>query len=242
MLYSGLLIAVLGTAILSGILGMAGGMILMAILASTVSVASAMMLHGAVQLTSNGSRAWFLREHIQWQIFPAYAVGTAAALGLFTWLVFVPDPGLVLILVGALPILARFTPRLKGLDITRPATTVTCGFVVTSAQLLAGASGPLLDLFYLRSPLERHAVVANKAITQAFGHAIKLFYYGIIVSAVEDIPAWFYAVAMLTAVAGARIGTRLLDHLNEDSFRRWSSWAILTIAVLCVARGVEQLL
>ena len=83
MLYSGLLIAILGTAILSGILGMAGGMILMAILASTVSVASAMMLHGAVQLTSNGSRAWFLREHIQWQIFPAYAVGTAAALGLF---------------------------------------------------------------------------------------------------------------------------------------------------------------
>jgi uncharacterized membrane protein YfcA len=54
-----LLVSVLLTSILSGILGMAGGMILMAILVSTVSVATAMMIHGVVQATSNGSRAWF---------------------------------------------------------------------------------------------------------------------------------------------------------------------------------------
>ncbi len=241
MLYPLLLLSVLATAILSGVLGMAGGMVLMAILASTLSVAAVMMVHGAVQLTSNGSRAWFLREHIRWGIFPAYALGTAAALGLFTSFLFVPNAGLVLILVGAFPILARITKRLQGLDITKPLTTVACGFVVTSAQLLAGASGPLLDLFYLNSPLNRHQVVANKAITQAFGHAIKLVYYGLIIGAVENIPAWFYIVAMATAVLGTRIGTRLLDRLNEDSFRRWSGVAILSIAVVCVVRGIYQL-
>ena len=61
-----ILLSVLGTSILSGILGMAGGMILMAILVSTVSVAAAMMIHGAVQATANGSRAWFLRSHIHY--------------------------------------------------------------------------------------------------------------------------------------------------------------------------------
>ena len=241
MLYALILFCVLGTAILSGILGMAGGMILMAVLASTLSVASAMMLHGAVQLTSNGSRAWFLREHVSWQIYPAYALGAALALGLFSALMFVPDAGLVLILVGGFPILARFTRRLHGLDITRPLTTVTCGFLVTSAQLMAGVSGPLLDVFYLNSRLNRHAVVANKALTQCFGHALKLVYYGLIIGAVEDIPAWFYVLAMATAVLGARIGTRLLDHLQEDSFRRWSGAIILAIAVICVLRGVYQL-
>jgi uncharacterized membrane protein YfcA len=241
MLYPLLLVSVLSTAILSGILGMAGGMILMAILASTLPVASAMMLHGAVQLTSNGSRAWFLRRHIAWRIFPAYALGTALALGLFSALMLVPDAGVVLILVGALPILGRFTKRLQGLDITRPLTTVTCGFVVTAAQLLAGASGPLLDMFYLNSPLNRHAIVANKAITQAFGHAIKLLYYGLIIGAVDDVPLWFYGLAMATAVLGTRIGTRLLDRLEDASFRRWSGYVILAIATVCVVRGAYQL-
>ena len=61
------------------VLGMAGGMILMAILVAVLPVATAMMLHGAVQSFSNGSRAWFLRRHVRWDILPWYAVGAAAA-------------------------------------------------------------------------------------------------------------------------------------------------------------------
>ena len=87
-----LLVSVLLTSILSGILGMAGGMILMAILVSTVSVATAMMIHGVVQATSNGSRAWLLRSHIQWRILPTYIVGSGAALAGFMALTLVPDP------------------------------------------------------------------------------------------------------------------------------------------------------
>ena len=82
--------SVFATSLLSGILGMAGGMILMAVLVTVLSVASAMMLHGAVQATANGSRAWFLRKHIRWEILPAYLVGSALALGVFTVLVIVP--------------------------------------------------------------------------------------------------------------------------------------------------------
>ena len=76
-----LLVSVLATSAISGVLGMAGGMILMAILVSTVSVSAAMLIHGAVQATSNGSRAWFLRSHIQWHILPAYCLGAAVAFG-----------------------------------------------------------------------------------------------------------------------------------------------------------------
>ena len=65
-----ILVCVLLTSILSGVIGMAGGMILMAILVSVVSVAAAMMIHGAVQAAANGSRAWFLRSHIQWRKCP----------------------------------------------------------------------------------------------------------------------------------------------------------------------------
>lgn len=236
-----ILVSVFLTAVLSGILGMAGGMILMAVLVSVLSVSAAMMIHGAVQGMSNGSRAWFLREHIQWRVLPPYVLGAAIALGGFTALTLVPDAGVVLILVGAMPFLARLTPRLGAMDMNHPPTAVVCGVVVTAAQLLAGASGPLLDMFYLNSTLTRHQVVASKAITQTLGHVLKLIYYGLIIGAVEHVPVWLYVVAMALAVAGARVGTRLLDHLPEHHFRRISGWVILGIAAVCVLQGVRAL-
>ncbi len=242
MLYVIVLVSVLATSVLSGILGMAGGMILMAILVSTMSVANAMLLHGAVQATSNGSRAWFLRTHIRWQILPTYLAGAAVAVGFFTWLALVPDAGVVLILVGLFPWLARANKRLRGLDVTRPLTTFVCGVVVTAAQLLAGASGPLLDVFYLNSPLTRQEIVANKALTQTIGHILKIVYYGVIVSLGTTLPWWLFAVALALAVGGTRLGTMLLMRWNDAAFQKVSQAIILLIATLCVVQGVRMLI
>jgi uncharacterized protein len=237
-----ILVSVLFTAVLSGILGMAGGMILMAILVAALSVPAAMVLHGAVQAFSNGSRAVFLWRHVQWRILPPYAAGAAAAVAAFAAVSLVPDPGLVLLLVGAMPFAARATPRLQALDMRNPLIAAACGVVVTAAQLLAGASGPLLDMFYLNSTLTRHQVVACKAITQTLGHLIKLLYYGALIGAAGELPLWFYAVAMATAVAGTRVGTRLLDSLADESFRRVSGWVILAIGAACIVQGLRMLL
>lgn len=242
LLFAIILVSVLFTAILSGILGMAGGMILMAILVSTVPVSAAMMMHGAVQAMSNGSRTLFLWKHVQWHILPPYAAGAAVAVAVFAALAIVPDAGLVLVLVGAMPFLARATPRLNALDMRHVPTAILCGIVVTAAQLLAGASGPLLDMFYLNSNLTRHQIVASKAITQTLGHLLKLLYYGVIVGSAGSIPWWLYLAAMATAVVGTRIGTRLLDRLADEAFRKISSWVILAIAGACVIQGVRTLL
>jgi uncharacterized membrane protein YfcA len=236
-----IILAVCATSLLSGILGMAGGMILMVILVTTLGVASTMMLHGAVQATSNGSRAWFLRNQIRWSIMPIYALGAFFSVAGFSLVAFIPEPGVVLILVGLFPWLARFSKKLAGLDITRPLTTFACGIVVTSAQLLAGASGPLLDVFYLNSPLNRLEIVANKAITQAVGHILKIIYYGLIVQVIADLPWWLIGTAMVSAALGTRIGTSLLKRWNDRDFQRVSQLIILTVASLCIVQGVRLL-
>jgi len=237
-----LLASVFATSVLSGVIGMAGGMVLMALLVLLLPVGTAMLLHGAVQGTANGARAWFLRRHVQWRLLPPYLLGAAAALAVFVALTLVPDAGLVLILVGLFPWLARFTPQLRGLDVTRPLTAVICGTVVTAAQLLAGASGPLLDVFYLDSRLSRYEVVATKALTQTLGHLLKLLYYGVLVTGPEPPDLWLVLTAMAVAVAGTRLGTGLLDRLDEVRFRRVSSAVILTIATLCLADGLRRVL
>lgn len=241
MFYALILVTVFFTSLLSGIVGMAGGMILMAVLVSLSSVAGAMILHGAVQATANGSRAWFLREHIRWDILPNYAVGAAIAVLAFMLIAIVPHPGVVLVLVGLFPWLARLSKRLKGLDVLKPVTAISCGVVVTSAQLLAGASGPLLDVFYLNTPLTRHEIVANKALTQTLGHVIKILYYGFFIGVAAQFDIWFIAVAMTVAVAGTRAGTMILERWSDVQFQKVSQIIILGIATICLVQGIRLL-
>ena len=243
-----ILATVLATAVLSGVIGMAGGVLLMAVLVTLLPVASAMILHGAVQAASNGARFLFLREHVMWRILPFYGIGAVVAVLLFVAVAFVPDPALVLILVGSFPWLARLVPTLKGLDVRRPLTGVACGVSVTAAQLLAGASGPLLDAFYLRTEVDRRSIVATKALTQAAGHVIKIGYYAWVSKAVVDefsvagVPVWLVGAGIALAILGARIGTRLLEKFDDRQFRRVTGWVILGLGALCIVKGVRDLL
>ena len=61
--------ATLGTSALSGVLGMAGGLILMGVCTSVLPVAQAMVVHGMAQSTSNAARTWVLRAHLHQRIF-----------------------------------------------------------------------------------------------------------------------------------------------------------------------------
>lgn len=244
-----ILATVLVTSILSGIVGMAGGMILMALLASLLTVPVAMLLHGVTQASANGSRAWFLRGHVRWQVLPGYLLGVAICTAAFAVLTVVPERGLVLILVGLFPWVGRVLPAIERLDVERPTAACACGMIVTAAQLLAGASGPLLDLFFLRSHLTRHQIVATKAVTQTLGHLTKLGYYGtLLFVAGEGIdldgraPPWLFLAVVPMALLGTRIGTLILDRLHDVHFRRASQAMILTIGAACTISGIVELI
>ena len=234
--------SVFATSVLSGVLGMAGGMILIAVMLAVLSVPTTMVLHGAVQGFANGSRAWFLRRHIAWGILPPYLLGALLALALFLVLAVRPNAAWVLIILGAIPWLALVSRPLARLDIADPPTAVACGLFVTAAQLFAGVSGPLLDLFYLNSRLDRHAVVASKALTQAVGHGLKLGYWGALIAWSDWPPAWLLLLAPLVAIGGTRLGTQLLDRISQSGFQRATRGIVLLIGAICVLQGTRELL
>ena len=100
MVYLLLTLATLVTSLISGVLSMAGGMILMVVFGFFLSVPVAMVLHGIAQTFSNGSRVWLYRRHIRWRLLAFYTVGAFAMTGLFAMFTFVPDIGLVFILIS----------------------------------------------------------------------------------------------------------------------------------------------
>ena len=214
----------------------------MAILINVLPVSSAMVLHGVTQFTANGSRTLILRRFLLWQLLPGYMLGAALAVAGFSALLFVPDASVVLILVGLFPWVAKLKPKLSGLNITRPLSSVLCGLSVTSAQLLAGAAGPLLDMFYLNSGLDRQTVVANKAMTQTIGHLLRILYYGAIISVETLLPNWLFLAAAVTAVLGTRIGTWLLSRWDDAGFQHISGLIILCTGTICIIQGSYQLL
>jgi len=142
-----LLFAALITACISGIFGMAGGMIFMGIIAAMMGVAEAMVVHGAVQSVSNSYRSYLLREHIRWDILGFELIGAVPAIGLLALAAFVPEKGVLFLMLGLLPFLL-WLPRgwLQG-DAEKPLHAMLCGSLVMALNLVAGVAGPALDFF-----------------------------------------------------------------------------------------------
>src|SRR5882724_1978910 len=64
---------------LSGVFGMAGGMILLGVLLVYFDVATGMVLFSIIQLAANGWRAVLWRGFVRWRIFAEYVVGATAS-------------------------------------------------------------------------------------------------------------------------------------------------------------------
>ena len=231
-----LLVLVLATATVSGVFGMAGGLMLMGGLTLTMPVAAAMVTHGAVQFVSNGWRAVLHRKHINWRIIAVYGVGSAAAAGALALVTYSPTKAWVYLLLGLVPGLAWLPKQRFNLDAAKPIHAAICGLTVTGLNVLAGVSGPLLDVFFVRTTLTRHAIVATKAATQALSHTVKMLFYGApLLGAAEPSglpPWWFFALAAPLAMLGAWLGGKVLDRMNDVNFLRWTRWIVTGLGVI----------
>jgi uncharacterized membrane protein YfcA len=104
------LVAVLLTATLSGVLGMAGGLLLMGVLLLVLPTAVAFVVHGLLQLVANGWRAVLHRRHVRWRVIAWYAVGSAVAAGLLAALSWIPSKPVIYLALGLVPALV-WLPR-----------------------------------------------------------------------------------------------------------------------------------
>ena len=129
------------TATLSGIFGMAGGLVLMGALAFVLPVSAAFVTHGLLQLVANGWRAVLHRKHISWPILLNYTIAAAVAAGCVALVAFTPSQPLLFLLLGLVPMLVWLPKNWVQLDASRPAHALISGFLVTGLNLTAGVAG-----------------------------------------------------------------------------------------------------
>ena len=236
-----IVVASFATAFLSSIFGMLGGLILMGILVSLIQVGPAMILHGLIQMTSNGYRAWLNQKDINWKIIGTLFLGNVIAMATLFFIAFVPDRITVLLALGILPYIAWAMPNNLAFDVTKTPIGILAGMVVVGTNLLAGVGGPLLDVFFQRVEMTRHQVVATKAVAQFLGHVSKVIFFGglAVTSSAENWPVfWLLITAMIVSVIGTTLGKKVLDRINDKTFFSWTQRIMLTVGAVMIARAI----
>ena len=242
-----LVIAALGllmvaTAFLSGLFGMAGGLILIGVLLALMPLPTAMVLHAITQMASNGWRAFLWRAHIRWRPVAVYLIGCALALTLWSITRYVPDKPIALLLLGVTPFMARLMPKGVKPNPDSVWQGAFYGWVCMSLMLMTGVSGPLMDTFFLGGKFDRREIIATKAICQVFSHFIKLIYFGSIIDQAATLDPVLAGVAVAASMTGTTLARRLLEAMTDLQSRTWVGRLITTVASYYMLYGSWLLL
>ncbi len=231
------LATMVGTSFLSGIFGMAGGLILVGVLLAILPLPAAMMLHGVTQLASNVWRASLWWRHIRWRPVAAYVAGCALALLGWSMFRYVPDTPLALLMLGVTPFMVRLAPAKLRANPHSPHQGVFYGTICMTLILLTGVAGPLIDSFFLGGNLDRREIVATKSACQVFGHAAKLVYFGGIIDQAASVDPIIAGLAILASMLGTSLAARVLEAMSDVQFRVWANRIITTIAGYYIVQG-----
>lgn len=224
------------TSFLSGVFGMAGGMILLGVLLNYFDVATAMILFSIIQLFANGWRALQWRSYVLWPIFGWYVLGAAISFAAMWTIAFVPDKAMVLLMLGLMPFAIEALPAAARPNIEWRGVPFLTGVATTVIQILSGVGGMFLDIFFQKSMLDRKTTNATKAVTQSFSHVVRALYFGSL-SGIGDVPLWATGPAILLAIGGTSLAPFVLERMSDHGFRQWTRVIILAISVLYLFRA-----
>jgi uncharacterized membrane protein YfcA len=237
LLIAALCAAMIGTSFLSGIFGMAGGMILIGILLVLLPVPDAMMLHGITQLASNGWRGLLWWRYVRLGPAACYILGSMIALLIWSFTRYVPSTPVALLLLGLTPFAVRLAPENYRPNPERWQQGILYGLGCMTLILLCGVAGPLVDQFFLGGKLDRREIIATKAACQVFAHAAKLIYFGALVSQTGSLDPIVAALAVVSSMIGTTLAKRVLEAMSDQQYRRWANGIITAIAGYYVAHG-----
>ncbi|MBT5856298.1 sulfite exporter TauE/SafE family protein [bacterium] len=223
-------LAALASATISGLVGMAGGILLLATMTFFLPFQVIVPIHGIVQLTSNITRAAILRKNIHRRILGYFLLGVpiGGIMG-YQLLSRITKPEWLLILIIGLLIYVALKPKkLPYIHIPLPAFALLGG-IAACLGCLIGATGPFLAPFFIREDLSKEQIVATKAASQLLVHIIKIPIF--LALAFPYLDHTILIGVMMTGVfIGTKIGTTLLKKIDGKRFLMLIKLAMLATA------------
>ena len=223
---------------LSGVFGMAGGMVLLGVLLVFLDVAAAMILFSIIQFFANGWRALQWWSFVRWRIFWLYCLGGALAFAAMRLVEFIPGKALVYLLLGLIPFLVELIPARAQPSIESRGVPFITGVFTTIVQFLAGVGGLFLDIFFQKSALDRKTTLATKAVTQTASHVLRASYFVSFGSIGDEIGLWPLLVAIALAIGGTALAPYVIERMSDHGFRKWTKVIIFAVSGVYLLRAV----
>ena len=182
-----------GGSFISGVFGMAGGMILLGVLLNYFDVAQRddPVLDHPV-LRQRLARLSVAAITCAGRSSCKYVVGAALAFAAMYSIKFVPNKMMVYLSLGLMPFAIEALPRDWRPNIEWRGVPFVTGVLTTIIQVLAGVGGLFLDIFFQKSMLDRKTTNATKATVQSLSHIVRIAYFGT-VSGMANVPKWALA-------------------------------------------------
>ena len=234
--YIVLALSILLSSFVSGVFGMAGGMILLGVLLNFFDVPSAMILFSIIQFCANGWRAWQWRQYVRWPIFWKYLAGAVISFVAMYTIKFVPDKMMVYFSLGLMPFAIEALPKQWRPNIEWRGIPFLTGVLTTVIQVLAGVGGLFLDIFFQKSMLDRKTTNATKATVQSLSHIVRIAYFGT-VTGIANVPKWALAPGIALAIAATSLAPLVIERMTDHGFRQWTRRIIFAVSIVYLFRG-----
>ena len=206
------------TATISGVVGTAGGALLLVILTKAMGdPAAAIPVHACVQVVSNVTRIWVFLPHVRWRpvgilmltALPGPVIGLEVARRLDG------DGVKVVMAVGIL--YATWAPRWGLQSLPETAAFGIAGVLGGFLGVLVGAIGVLVAPFFLRRDFTREQMIGTVAVCQAYLHLLKIAAFGTMGFSFAEYGPLIVPMALAT-MGGAYTGKWLLGKMTERHF------------------------
>jgi uncharacterized protein len=204
------------TSTVAGVVGIGGGMMLIAIMPSFIPLNALIPVHGLTQMSSNFSRAVFGYKDVQFEVIPKFLLGSFIGIGIFAAILNFISLEYVPLFIGTYILLSLWSEKFNE-KIKRYESYFLAGFFQTGLSMVVGATGPLTMTLLLKDYQDKDKVVATGAALMSITHILKVFvfmYFGFVFFDYIGI-----IVAMIIgAVAGSWAGTQLRDKIEGKKF------------------------
>lgn len=214
-------------------MGIGGGGLLLAVMASLLPPAALIPVHGVIQLGSNVTRAALLLPHVHWPPLAGFTLGSLVGVAA-GGLVVVELPGAVVqIGVGLFVIWSVLRSPPKWLS-TLPWLT---GAISSFLTMFFGATGLFVANFTKSLTLPRQSHVATHASLMTVQHGLKVAAFALLGFSFGP---WLGFIVLLTLAgfAGTLAGRVVLVRLSDNGFKRALDVILILISLRLIWTGI----
>jgi uncharacterized membrane protein YfcA len=217
-------------------MGIGGGAMLLAVMASLVSPAALIPVHGVIQFGSNVNRAAVMWQHTFWPPVLAFGLGSLVGVSIGGAIVVDLPSSMVQIGVGIFVIWSVI--KKPPLWLARwPSVT---GLISSVLTMFFGATGVFVSGFVKGLALGREAHVATQAILMTLQHCLKIIVFGVLGFSFGP---WlgFMAVMIAAGLLGTLVGRQVLRRMNDAVFGKVLNGILTVLALRLIWQGIAGL-